>query len=85
MASDKTGPYNAGSGEGRSLKEIVQILRDVTKIAIEEHHKPGRAIDVRISVLDSSRARTDFSWENKISLLDGITTTYQWMRSKRET
>jgi UDP-glucose 4-epimerase len=79
IGSDKVGPYNAGSGEGTSLRELIDILRTVTGMAVEPIYKPGRAIDVQTSVLDPSRARADFNWKNKIPLLDGVTTTFKWM------
>jgi UDP-glucose 4-epimerase len=84
ISSDKVGPYNAGSGAGTSLNDIVEILRIVTGTRIEPVYKPGRAIDVRTSVLDPSRARADFNWRTEIPLLDGITATLEWMHSKAD-
>jgi UDP-glucose 4-epimerase len=82
IGSDKVGPYNAGSGVGMSLKDIIEILGTVTGSPIEPIYKPGRAIDVKHSVLDPSRARADFDWESKIPLLDGVTATFKWMCGK---
>jgi UDP-glucose 4-epimerase len=79
VQSDKVGPYNAGSGKGTSLREIIEILGIVTGRPIEPLYKPGRAIDVQRSVLDISRARADFGWETRIPLLEGIAATFEWM------
>ena len=81
LQSEKTGPYNAGSGKGVALREIVEIISEVTGRDLEPHYKPGRAIDVPRSVLDVSRAQADFGWETKIGLRDGIAATYTWMCS----
>ena len=85
IASEKVGPYNAGSGESTSLNDIVEVLRVVTKHPIEVVYKPGRAVDVKVSVLDCSRARVDFGWKSETSLIDGVAGTFEWMRNKRET
>lgn len=82
LQSEKTGPYNAGSGEGVALREIVEIIGQVTGQDLDPLYKPGRAIDVPRSVLDVSHARTDFGWESKITLRDGIAATYAWMCSQ---
>jgi UDP-glucose 4-epimerase len=42
IGSDKVGPYNAGSGVGMSLKDIIEILEAVTGSPIEPIYKPGR-------------------------------------------
>lgn len=81
IASAQTGPYNAGSGQGTSVREIIDILRAVTGQAVEPIYKPGRVIDVKQSVLDPSRARADFGWECRVPLFDGIAATYDWMRA----
>ncbi|QIG48826.1 NAD-dependent epimerase/dehydratase family protein [Nordella sp. HKS 07] len=81
IVTDKIGPYNAGSGKGTSLREIVEILAKVTGQRISPIYKSARTIDVAQSVLDVSRARADFGWESTISLLEGIELTYEWLRA----
>lgn len=85
IAGERVGPYNAGSGESTSLNDIVEVLRVVTNHPIEVVYKPGRAVDVKVSVLDPSRALADFGWKSKTSLLDGVAETFKWMRSKSAT
>lgn len=58
--SDREGVYNAGSGEGLSVNEVVDALRKVTGSDFEMTYKQGRAVDVPRSVLDCSRAKNDF-------------------------
>ncbi|TCT04735.1 NAD-dependent epimerase/dehydratase family protein [Aquabacter spiritensis] len=79
IATDRTGAYNAGSGQGTSLREVVEILETVTGRAIAPIYKPGRAIDVRESVLDIARAQADFGWRSTIPLVEGVAATYDWM------
>nr|WP_307057791.1 NAD-dependent epimerase/dehydratase family protein [Ancylobacter vacuolatus] len=79
VATDRTGPYNAGSGQGTSLNEIIAILHAVTGRDIAPLYRPGRALDVCESILDVSRAKADFGWESTIPLREGVRATYEWM------
>ena len=63
--SDRVGAYNAGSGHGLSINEIIEAVRKVTGSQFKVVYKPGRPIDVPCSVLDCSRAKNDFGWECK--------------------
>ncbi|KAA2311455.1 NAD-dependent epimerase/dehydratase family protein [Pseudooceanicola sediminis] len=77
---DRPGVYNAGSGSGLSVNEIVEALRDVTGKDIQPTYLPGRAIDVPRSVLDISQARAEFDWEPVVASREGIDLTWKWMR-----
>ncbi len=80
VASDAVGPYNAGSGVGVSLKDIVQIISEVTGNDIQPVYKPARALDVPRSVLDVTRARTTFGWSERATLVEGVRETWQWLQ-----
>lgn len=82
IASEKTGPYNAGFGEGAALTRIVDILREVIGRDIPVVFKPARKIDVAKSVLDVTRAREDFGWTCRIGLRDGMEDTYRWLQKQ---
>lgn len=82
IASEKTGPYNAGFGEGVALTRIVDILQEVIGRDIPVVFKPARKIDVAESVLDVTRAREDFRWICRMGLRDGIETTYRWLQKQ---
>lgn len=79
IESDKQGAYNAGSGVGTSLTEIVEILDDVIGRPVDPIYKPARMIDVKKSVLDVSNAQSDFGWACKTPLREGIKSTYDWL------
>ncbi|HTW87652.1 MAG TPA: NAD-dependent epimerase/dehydratase family protein [Candidatus Binataceae bacterium] len=73
--------YNAGSGYGLSINEIVEAIREVTGSNFETVHKPGRPIDVPCSVLDCTRAKEDFGWECKTEFKTGLRQTWAWLTS----
>jgi UDP-glucose 4-epimerase len=83
LCSDKTGPYNAGSGQGKSINEIIEVLRLATGKVISPVYKPGRALDVPRSVLDTSRAKAAFGWTANTELVVGIASTWEWMQRAR--
>jgi UDP-glucose 4-epimerase len=79
--SDGEGAYNVGSGRGMSINEIVAAVRNVTGSDFETIRKPARPIDVPRSVLDCSRAKSDFGWECKVDFDSALRSTWEWLRT----
>jgi UDP-glucose 4-epimerase len=73
------GTFNAGSGAGVTVNEIIARVVEATGIAVVPVYKPGRAIDVPRSVLDVRRAEEVFGWRAKTGLRDGIAETWDWL------
>lgn len=86
VQSDAVGCYNAGSGTGASVAQIVDsISRTVKKsggIPMVPVYKPGRSLDVPRIVLDITRARRDFDWVPTVGLDEGIAESWQWVQSQ---
>jgi UDP-glucose 4-epimerase len=76
--SDRIGVYNAGSGSGTSMNELVEIVRSVTGRTVDVLFGPGRNIDVPVSILDSSKAHRDFGWKPKRELKQSIENAWTW-------
>jgi UDP-glucose 4-epimerase len=76
--------FNIGSGQGRTLIEVVDAIeRELeTKLAIDWRH--GRASDVPVSVLAIDRAKDVLGWTPSTSFDDGLRRTVDWWRSMRE-
>lgn len=81
--STQEGTYNAGSGVGTSLAQLLEIIRDVSSKRITVNYKPARLIDVPVSILDCSHARETFEWHPTRSLLEGVKDTWVWKQSFR--
>lgn len=64
--------FNIGSGEGRSLNEIVDIVRMLVGRELRVDYHEGRPFDVPVSVLDISRARAALSWAPRLNLETGL-------------
>lgn len=82
IQSKKSGTYNAGSGVGHSINEIVSAFVEVTGQAIAPIYRPGRGYDVPSVVLDIMGAKSTFEWSPKIDLRDGIERSWRWARSQ---
>ena len=80
--SEIEGAYNAGSGKGLSVNEVVEAVRNVTGSDFRVVYKPGRPVDVPRSVLDCSRARTDFGWECKTGFDSALRNTWNWLKAQ---
>ena len=77
--SDLCGAVNAGSGEGRSLLELIDALANVSGQVIVPDFMPSRKIDVPYSVLDIAKAREMLCWQPVIDFRDGLRTTWHWI------
>ncbi len=80
-ASDATGVFNAGSGEGHSLDDIRDAVVRVTGRPLPTEYLPARGFDVREVVLDTAAARARFDWAPRIDLDAGIARTWRWLQS----
>jgi len=74
--------YNIGSGLGRSLNEVIA---DITELhgAVDVVRKPGRTVDVPVSILDIQRARRFLAWQPRTEWRDGLFSTYQWFQNTK--
>ncbi len=66
---------NIGSGEGRSLNDIVAVLQKLLAKPVLIEREPGRSFDVPVSVLDSAKARHELGWSASVSFEEGVART----------
>lgn len=74
--------YNIGSGEGTSINELLETIRDVTGKAPIVKYMPKRSFDVRKNYLDISRASSEFDWKPKVDIRSGIDRVWKQMLSR---
>lgn len=66
---------NVGSGESRSIAEVIGAMEQVLGTRFEREHLRHRPTDVDISVLDISRAKSVLGWQPRTSFRDGLART----------
>ena len=72
---------NIGSGVGKTLNDIVDALRGLTKpCPIIVNYVNARDFDVPISILDISLAQATLGWRPRVSFADGVRTTFEALR-----
>jgi UDP-glucose 4-epimerase len=66
---------NIGSGESRSVTEVVNTIERVTGHVFQKEYVPARMTDVDNSCLDISRAKEVLDWSPKVEFEAGILKT----------
>ena len=75
--------FNIGSGEGRSLNQLLTAMDDLLGRPVERRYLPPRKFDVPVNVLDISRARDLLGWQPRVPFREGLRRTLDWMRNSR--
>lgn len=73
--------FNVGAGEGCSLNQMVEHMREVCDKPVDVKYTPGRPEDVPSNVLDISRANKYLQWSPEVGLKDGLSRTWSWLKS----
>jgi UDP-glucose 4-epimerase len=74
--------YNAGNGTGSSVREVIDVCREVSGQDIPVEVGPRRAGDPAVLVASSQRAQADLGWQASSGLRSMITDAWQFMRSR---
>ena len=71
--------FNAGTGQGATVRELVEISRKVTGHPIPVIEKPRRAGDVPELYADSSKIRRELGWQPKyVDLREIVASAWKW-------
>ena len=73
--------FNIGSGVGRSINDIAEIINFKTNSLNPVIYKDSRRVDVPVSVLDCSNALANLNWKSVTEFDSGIDMTISWMKS----
>ncbi len=80
--SKEQGIFNAGSGEGLSVKQIISIIEKVSGKKIDIQYKQSRNYDVPEVVLNVDLASSSFCWRPIINIDDGINDSWVWIKEE---
>jgi UDP-glucose 4-epimerase len=75
--------YNIGSGDGKSVNDILGIIKDITGKKPKVKYVDKRSFDIRANYLDVSRAKQDFGWEPTTNLMDGVDKIWKHMLNRK--
>jgi UDP-glucose 4-epimerase len=82
LSTSAVGAMNVGSGESRSLLEVVETMEAVTGEKADVRFLGARAFDVPRLVLDIERARTVLGWQPTVSFQEGVARHWRWLCSQ---
>jgi UDP-glucose 4-epimerase len=74
--------FNIGSGQGRSLLEIIAAVERLMNIKLNIAWKRGRSVDVPKSILAIDRARDILKWAPATPFDKGLEKTLHWWKSR---
>lgn len=81
---DWSDPVNLGSGEEMSIKELVNMISDLTNFDGSINWDTSKPDGQPRRKLDTSRARKRFDWTATTTFKDGLRQTIEWYESNRE-
>lgn len=75
---DSYSVFNIGSEIGTSLRQLTELLIELTPSTYDVEYSPARSVDVPANVLSTTKFRTRFDWEPKWNIKDGLANTLSW-------
>ena len=73
--------YNLGNGSGFSVREVIEVAREVTGRAVEAVEAPRRAGDPPVLVASSEKIQAELDWTpEKPELSTMISDSWEWMQ-----
>ncbi|MDR2763349.1 MAG: UDP-glucose 4-epimerase GalE, partial [Planctomycetaceae bacterium] len=76
--------YNLGCGNGYSVRETIDIAREVTGRPISTIDIERREGDPPVLVGSKQKAESLLNWQPKFSLKDSISTAWNWYVKKEK-
>jgi UDP-glucose 4-epimerase len=76
--------YNVGTGESVTIRELAELIQDITDTDSDIVHTDARTGDIEHSKADISKAKADLGYEPTVSLREGLEQTIEWYQKQRE-
>ena len=81
---NKAEPVNLGAGFEISIKDLVELICELTKFKGEIEWDTSKPDGQPRRCLDTTKAKQEFGFEAKTSFREGLKKTIEWYRSNRE-
>ena len=82
LDSDLEGPCNIGNPDEFTVRELADLVIEVTDSTSEVVHEDLPVDDPAKRRPDITRARTELGWEPKVQLREGIERTVEWFKDE---
>lgn len=84
MRSDVKEPLNLGSSELVTINQLVSIVEGIAGVELKRTYDLDAPKGVRGRNSDNSLILEKMRWEPSVTLLEGLTHTYEWVRGELE-
>ncbi|WP_126992919.1 UDP-glucose 4-epimerase GalE [Thermosipho globiformans] len=84
ISEKKTDYFNLGSGSGFSVREVIEKVKEVTKVDFKVEEVDRRPGDPAYLIADNTKARKILGWEPKYDLEKIIQTAWNWHKVLRK-
>ncbi len=82
FAKNESRIYNMGSGDGYSVKQVIDACREVTGMSVSVEVCPRRAGDPPMLVASSEKIGKELGWKPEFGLKDIISSAWDWHRKR---
>jgi GDP-D-mannose 3',5'-epimerase len=82
MEEGVVGPLNVGSNELVTINQLVDLVEEVAGVKLRRRYNLAAPKGVNGRNSDNSKIREVLDWEPSISLREGLTKTYHWIREQ---
>lgn len=73
--------YNIGSQIGYTIREVLDLMGEITGRKIQTITKPARPFDCEFNVLNINKIYSELGWKPSINLKEGLEKVWQWVDS----
>jgi UDP-glucose 4-epimerase len=80
----RSAAFNLGTGRGNSVREVIDLVRQVSGSSFVAEEVPRRVGDPVAIWADNTQARQELGWQPQYDLETIIRTAYQWHKSQLE-
>ena len=80
--SDESMPLNLGTDVMVTVNDLVDLVSKIANKSLTKNHDTSKPQGVRGRNSDNSRLREVLRWEPRVSLEDGLRTTYEWIEGE---
>jgi UDP-glucuronate 4-epimerase len=74
--------YNVGGGSEASMLEAIALLERVSGLGLDVEHGPPAAGDMRRTLADTTRIRSELGWSPATGLEDGLRLQWEWAAAR---
>ncbi len=74
--------FNIAAGERYTVKDLFDMLKEISGSSLEASHREERPGDIRDSLADISKARRILGYEPEVLTKEGLKITFDWFKKR---